>query len=168
MAPDVPDVLRCAALDADALAIWVAACGMQLHWVAADAAVPGSYWGDDEAGLIANRLYIRPDTPVHSLLHELGHWLCMDASRRATVHTNACGSDTEENAVCYLQALLAPTLPGYDRTRLFADMDAWGYHFIAGSAAAWFTGDSDDALGYLQTHGLVDAAGAYTGARRAH
>lgn len=163
-----PDVLRCAALNASALEAWVAARGMQLHWVAADTAIPGSYWGDEEAGLIGDRLHVRPDTPVHSLLHELAHWLCMDAERRATVDTDACGSDTEEHAVCYLQALLAPTVPGYSRARLFADMDAWGYHFIQGSAAAWFDTDSDDALAYLRTHGLVDAAGAYTGGRRQH
>ena len=161
-------MLRCNALDAIALAQWVAARGMQLHWVAADTTIPGSYWGDEEAGLIGDRLHVRPDTPVHSLLHELAHWLCMDAERRAKVDTDACGSDTEEHAVCYLQALLAPTVPGYSRARLFADMDAWGYHFIQGSAAAWFDTDSDDALAYLRTHGLVDAAGAYTGGRRQH
>ena len=163
-----PDVLRCAALNPSALDAWVAARGMQLNWVAADTAIPGSYWGDEEGGLIGDRLHVRPDTPVHSLLHELAHWLCMDAERRATVDTDACGSDTEEHAVCYLQALLAPTVPGYSRARLFADMDAWGYHFIQGSAAAWFDTDSDDALAYLRTHGLVDAAGAYTGGRRQH
>ena len=168
MPSPLTDMLRCNALDAIALAQWVAARGMQLHWVAADTTIPGSYWGDEEAGLIGDRLHVRPDTPVHSLLHELAHWLCMDAERRAKVDTDACGSDTEEHAVCYLQALLAPTVPGYSRARLFADMDAWGYHFIQGSAAAWFDTDSDDALAYLRTHGLVDAAGAYTGGRRQH
>ncbi len=158
--------MPCAALDADALAAWVSAHGMTLRWVDDAAAIPGSYWGDEEAGLINECLYVRADTPVHSLLHELGHWLCMDASRRAVVHTDACGSDTEENAVCYLQALLARSLPGYSQAQLFADMDAWGYHFIKGSAGAWFTEDSDDARGYLSTHGLLDDAGAYTGRRR--
>ncbi|MEN8665609.1 MAG: hypothetical protein ABF356_11695, partial [Polycyclovorans sp.] len=62
-------MLRCNALDAIALAQWVTARGMQLHWVAADTAIPGSYWGDEEAGLIGDRLHVRPDTPVHSLLH---------------------------------------------------------------------------------------------------
>ena len=32
---------------------------------------PGSYWGDSEAGLRGNALYVRADTPLHSLLHEL-------------------------------------------------------------------------------------------------
>jgi hypothetical protein len=150
------DVLPVSALDATLLSQWVAAQGMRLQRVAAGAPIPGSYWGDREAGLIGDALYVRDDTPVHSLLHELGHWLCMDEARRARLHTDACGSDTEENAVCYLQALLAEALPGYSRARLFADMDAWGYHFILGSAAAWFAGDSEDARAWLLDRGLID------------
>ena len=41
--------------------------------------LPGSYWGDSEAGLRANVLYVRADTPLHSLLHELSHYVCMSA-----------------------------------------------------------------------------------------
>lgn len=167
MPPSANTVIPCAALDANALAAWVRRHGMRLCWVEAAAPIPGSYWGDEEAGLIGDQLYVRADTPVHSLLHELGHWLCMDADRRAAVHTDACGSDTEEHAVCFLQALLAHDLPGYSQAQLFADMDAWGYHFIKGSARAWFAEDSDDAQSYLTTHGLLDAAGRYTGQRRA-
>jgi len=40
--------------------------------------IPGSYWGDEEAGLIKNRLYLRTDTPVHSILHEA--WFEQDAN----------------------------------------------------------------------------------------
>lgn len=159
----MPSVVPCAALDPADLRQFVASLGLTLHWVDDNASIPGSYWGDPEAGLIGNGLHVRGDTPVHSMLHELGHWRCMDPARRATVDTDACGSDTEENAVCYLQALLADTLPGYSRARLFQDMDAWGYHFMLGSAEAWFTHDSDDAQRYLQEHGLISATGALTG-----
>jgi hypothetical protein len=162
----MPPVLPCAALNAEALAAFVAHQGMQLTWVEEGQAIPGSYWGEPEAGIIGARLYVRRDTPVHSLLHELGHWRCMDPERRAIVDTDACGTDTEENAVCYLQALLADRIPGYSRERLLADMDAWGYHFILGSARAWFEQDSDDARGFLQRHGLLDADGALTGRLR--
>jgi hypothetical protein len=124
------------------------------------AAIPGSYWGEPEAGLVGNVLHLREDTPVHSALHESCHYLCMDEARRAGLHTDAGGSDTEENAVCYLQALLAPRLSGYSRAQLFADMDAWGYHFILGSAAAWFEHDSDDAQAWLRRAGLIDETGA--------
>jgi hypothetical protein len=156
-----PSVLSVAALDAQALRAWLADFALAPVWVAQGAGIPGSYWGESEAGLIGNGLYLRPDTPVHSLLHETGHYICMDAQRRAQLHTDACGSDTEENAVCYLQALLADTLPGYSRARLFADMDAWGYHFILGSAQAWFEHDSQDARAWLLREGLIDTEGRF-------
>ena len=69
--------------------------------------IPGSWFGDSEAGIIKNTLYIRPDTPVHSALHESCHYICMDKHRRKKLHTNAGGDYTEEDGVCYLQILLA-------------------------------------------------------------
>jgi hypothetical protein len=129
--------------------------GLRLELLAEGAAIPGSYWGEPEAGLVGDVLYLRPDTPVHSALHEGCHYICMDEARRAGLHTDAGGTDTEENAVCYLQALLADRLPGYDRLRLFADMDAWGYHFRLGSARAWFEQDAEDAQDWLLRRGLI-------------
>ena len=98
---------------------------------------------------------MRPDTPLHSALHEACHWLCMDAGRRRGLHTDAGGDDIEECAVCYLQILLADRLPGVGRARLMQDMDAWGYSFRLGSAAAWFESDADDARAWLQERGLL-------------
>lgn len=138
-----------------ALRALLARYGLALELSPAGADIPGSYWGDSEAGLLGNRLYARPDTPVHSILHEACHYLCMDAERRAELHTDAGGSDTEENAVCYLQILLADELPGYSRERMFADMDAWGYSFRLGSARAWFEDDADDARQWLERRGLI-------------
>ena len=148
--------MPCSALADDALPKLLAPFGLQVERLPAGVPIPGSYWGEPEAGLVADRLYIRPDTPVHSALHEACHYLCMDEPRRAGLHTDAGGTDTEENAVCYLQCLLADALPGYSRTRAFADMDAWGYHFILGSAAAWFASDADDARRWLLQAGLID------------
>ena len=142
-------VTRCDELPDGALPALLEPFGLAIVRLAEDAPIPGSYWGEPEAGLVGDRLYLRPDTPVHSALHEACHWLCMDEARRAGLHTDAGGTDTEENAVCYLQCLLAGRLAGYSRSRCFADMDAWGYHFILGSAAAWFDGDSDDARAWL-------------------
>ncbi len=133
--------------------------GLRIELHPPGAMIPGSYWGEPEAGLMGNVLHLRADTPVHSALHESCHYLCMDEARRAGLHTDAGGSDTEENAVCYLQALLAPRLADYSRAQLFADMDAWGYHFILGSAAAWFEHDSEDARAWLRQAELIDAAG---------
>lgn len=152
---DEDSVLSMGELPAQALAALLLPRGLSIVAVAAGEAIPGSYWGEREAGLIGDRLYLRADTPVHSALHEACHWLCMDEARRRGLHTDAGGGDVEESAVCYLQALLATQLAGYSRERLFADMDAWGYHFRLGSTRAWFESDSDDARAWLLQRGLM-------------
>jgi len=121
-------------------------------------AIPGSYWGEPEAGIIGNRVYVRLDTPLHSVLHEAGHVICMDAGRRAVLHTDAGGNYAEEDAVCYLQILLASEL-GVPVAESCADMDEWGYTFRLGSARAWFERDAGDALDWLVRHGLVTGKG---------
>ena len=132
--------------------------GLRLEIVAADAVISGSFWGDSEAGLIGNRLLARADTPVHSMLHEACHYICMDGSRRNGLHTDAGGDYAEENGVWYLQILLAGHLPDVGRARLLLDMDAWGYSFRLGSATRWFMEDAEDARDWLLAHGLVDTA----------
>ncbi len=121
-----------------------------------DANIPGSYWGDTEAGLIANKLYARLDTPIHSILHEVCHYICMDQQRRDKLDTNAEGDYDEENGVCYLQILLADELPDMGRDRMMQDMDAWGYTFRLGSSKVWFERDAEDALAWLQRYQLLD------------
>jgi hypothetical protein len=123
----------------------------------AAATIPGSYWGECEAGLIANQLLVRADTPIHSVLHEAAHYICMDEARRRALNRDAGGDDAEECAVCYLQILLADALPGCGRERMWQDMDAWGYSFRLGSARAWFEQDADDARQWLQQRGLLAA-----------
>ena len=119
--------------------------------------IPGSYWGEPEAGLIKNTVYVRPDTPVHSLLHETCHVICMDEARRKTLHTDAGGrTPAEENATCYLQILLADEIPEMGREKMFDDMDTWGYSFRLGSAKQWFKYDAEDAKAWLINHGLID------------
>jgi hypothetical protein len=128
--------------------------------------IPGSFWGESEAGLVGDKLYVRADTPVHSVLHEAAHFVCMDASRRAGLNRDAGGDDAEENAVCYLQILWAETLAGFDRERMFRDMDTWGYSFRLGSAQQWFEEDADDAREWLLHFDVIDRAGRITGRRR--
>jgi hypothetical protein len=149
------DVLPISALDPSALPTLFTPFGLKLELVPDGAEISGSYWGAPEAGLIGDRLYLRPDTPVHSALHEGAHFICMDADRRARLHTDAGGADVEEHAVCYLQCLIADRLDGYSRERCFADMDLWGYTFVLGSAAAWFERDSEDARAWLRERGLM-------------
>ncbi|MFP4494450.1 MAG: hypothetical protein ACLFN3_00885 [Halochromatium sp.] len=121
------------------------------------AAIPGSFWGAPEAGLISPFIYLRDDTPVHSALHEAAHFICMDGARRVALHTDAGGDVAEEDAVCVLQVLMAEQLPKVGRERLFADMDAWGYSFRLGSSTAWFEQDAEEAHAWLRRFGLIDA-----------
>ncbi len=139
---------------------------MELSLVAPDEVIPGSYWGDSEAGLRGDRLYARLDTPIHSVLHEACHYICMAPERRAGLDKDAGGDDLEESAVCYLQVLLADELPGVGRKRLIEDMDAWGYSFRLGNTQAWFEGDADDARAWLREHGVTDGSGRLTGRAR--
>jgi len=129
--------------------------GLHLVEVADGKAIPGSYWGEDEAGLIGLTVYARPDTPVHSLLHEASHLLVMPAERRASVHTDATDSIEEEDATCYLQIVLAGALPGVGSERLMQDMDTWGYTFRLGSTRAWFEEDAREAMAFVDRLGLL-------------
>ena len=118
--------------------------------------IPGSFWGDSEAGIIKNNLYVRPETPVHSALHEACHYICLDSARRNNLDTDAGGDYDEENAVCYLQILLGAKLPGCSADTLMRDMDSWGYTFRLGSASAWFNNDAEDAKHWLLKENLID------------
>ena len=140
---------------ADAQAL-LAAYGLQLQRVDDDGPIPGSYWGEPEAGVIGNTVHARNDTPIHSLLHEAAHLIVLPPERRAVVHTDATDSVEEEDAVCILQALLGDALAGVGRARVLADMDAWGYTFRLGSAAAYFEHDADSAWRWLAARGLVE------------
>ena len=157
--PTEPEVLRRADVDAAALAALLARYGLALVDCAAGMAIPGSYWGGAEAGLVGARLYARADTPLHSILHEASHYVCADRERRAAIDTDAGSDDLEECAVCYLQILLADELPDGGRERMLADMDAWGYSFRLGSSRAWFERDAADARAWLARHQLIDDDG---------
>ena len=150
------------AIDRLSLELLLDRYGLHLQLVSPIEVIPGSYWGEREAGLIGSKLYARLDTPLHSVLHESAHFICMTAERRAGLDTNAGGDDAEETAVCYLQVTLADTLPNVGRERLFKDMDEWGYSFRLGSAAAWFAQDADDARDWLISHGVLDLQGLPT------
>jgi hypothetical protein len=155
--PDEVPVVTLAELDAHEVAQLVASYGARLVELAAYETIPGSYWGEAEAGLVGDAVYVRADTPAHSLLHELCHYVCMDDARRASLATDAGGNDDEESAVCYLQVLLADRLQGFGFERCLRDMDVWGYSFREGSARAWFDGDGAFARAWLLARGLIDS-----------
>ena len=142
-------VLRLRDIDPAAVRQLLARYALNLVQVAEGTPIPGSFWGDDEAGIIGHDVYARADTPVHSLLHEAGHLIVLAPERRALVHTDATDSVEEEDATCYLQIVLAGYLPGVSSERLMRDMDAWGYSFRLGSTQAWFEQDAENARRWL-------------------
>lgn len=157
-----PSVLAVADVGLRACCDLLSPYGIEVVQIESALAIPGSYWGESEAGLIGARVYCRVDTPVHSLLHEACHFICMDSARRVVLERDAGGDFDEENAVCWLQIALAGYLDGMGADRMMADMDAWGYTFRLGSARAWVEQDSADTRGWLEARGLLDAGGGLT------
>jgi hypothetical protein len=137
------------------LAVLLDRYGLELTLVPMEEKLPGSYWGESEAGLHGRKLFAHLDTPLHSVLHETCHYVCVTPERRVGIDTDAGGDFTEENGVCYLQILLADFVPRFGRDRMMLDMDAWGYTFRLGSARAWFEEDAEDARSWLVLHALI-------------
>lgn len=159
-------MLTVADLPAQALQNLLTPYALQVKIVPNSEVIPGSFWGDSEAGLIANRLYVRAETPVHSALHEACHYICLDSARRNNLNTDAGGDYDEENAVCYLQILLGAKLSGCSADILMQNMDSWGYTFRLGSALAWFRDDAEDAQQWLIREQLIDQNNLPTGRLR--
>lgn len=147
-------VLRVGEIGFDEPRALLARYGLELVAIAGGEAIPGSFWGDTEAGIIGTTVYARADTPVHSLLHEACHLLVLPEEKRASVHTDATDSIEEEDATCYLQIVLAGQLPSVGSARLMEDMDRWGYTYRLGSTRAWFEHDAAEAQAFLRERGL--------------
>lgn len=156
VAPTIASVLLLRDIAIGDVATLLARYGLHLQLVPDGAPIPGSYWGEPEAGIIGATVHARSDTPVHSLLHEASHLIVLDPARRAAVHTDATDSIAEEDAVCVLQSLLGDALPGVGADRVLADMDAWGYTFRLGSARAYVGTDAETAWQWLVDRGLLD------------
>lgn len=152
-------MLRVGELGREAISALLDRYGLTASWIADDLPITASFWGEPEAGIIGRQLFLRADTPVHSLLHEVCHIICMTDERRSRLDRDAGGDDLEEAAVCYLQIVLADYLAGTSSERLMQDMDSWGYSFRLGSTARWFADDAEDARHWLRSKGLLDTAG---------
>lgn len=129
---------------------------LQLNEVAANSDIPYSFWGAPEAGRHQSQLYAREDTPIHSLLHEACHFICMPPSGRKQAEIDAGGSAQEENACCYLQLLLSDFIPGFSKNIHLHDMNSWGYNFRLGSSSRWFYADTDDERQWLMRHDIIN------------
>src|SRR5512144_32159 len=113
-------MLTVAEIDWASAVALLARYGLSLQHVADGMTIPGSYWGEPEAGVIGEKVYARGDTPVHSLLHEACHLIVASPERRGEIHTNASDSQAEEDACCYLQIVLADALPGVGSAQLMS------------------------------------------------
>ena len=152
-------VLTCAQLGTEPIRDLLARFGLELVEVPVGQPIPGTWFGEPEAGIVGRCVYVRPDTPVHSAMHETCHLICMDETRRSKLDSDAGGDYEEENGVNYMQLLLAEFLPGMGRERMLADMDRWGYTYRLGSAQAWWEEDAVDARNWLFAQGLIDSEG---------
>jgi hypothetical protein len=133
----------------DALEPILMAYSMRIIELSENQHIPYSFWGESEAGRLRDTLYVRGDTPLHSVLHELCHYICMPNTERAKDLVDAAGSAAEENACCFFQIVLAGFIDSYDQSRLLQDMDTWGYSFRLGSAIRWYTEDAEDTRQWL-------------------
>jgi hypothetical protein len=152
------DVLTLDQIDVEFVELLLRGYGLDVVRVADNTPIPGTYWGEPEAGLIGTTIYARSDTPLHSLLHEACHVIAVEPQRRGAIHTDASTSQAEEDAACYLQIILGEAIPDVGRERIQRDMDTWGYTFRLGSARAWFEGDADDARAWLTARNLLPDA----------
>lgn len=160
--PLLDDVIRVRNIEAAQLSQLLRSYDLSVECVDSGTTIPGSFWGDEEAGLIGNVLFVRPDTPIHSALHEACHYICMSHERRKNLDTNAGGDYDEENGVCYLQILLSDYLATLNKSRMMADMDSWGYSFRLGSTQKWFEQDAEDAHNWLIKNDIIDEGGCPT------
>ena len=151
------NVLNCHIQRQVELAQLLSPYGIKIESVADEELIPGSFFGEREAGLKKQTLYLRTDTPVHSALHEAGHYICMDQLRRESLDTDVQGGFDEENGVCYLQILMSDQLQGVGKNRMMQDMDSCGYTFRLGNARTWFEQDAEDARRWLCYHKIIDS-----------
>ncbi len=144
-------------LKADSINAVLKRYGLEINCLNFDREIPHSFWGAPEAGRLKNTLFVRGDTPIHSILHESSHYVCMPKDQRENDEVDAQGTAAEENATCYLQILLADYIQGYCRQQAFNDMDLWGYSFRLGSAFNWFTDDAEEVKYWLKQHDIINA-----------
>ncbi len=129
---------------------------LKLEKVDRDENIPYSFWGAPEAGRYQSTLFFRDDTPIHSLLHEACHYICMTPAQRISPSHDAGGSALIENACCFLQIILSDYITGFNRSIHLHDMNTWGYSFRLGSATRWFYADSDDARQWLLDNSILN------------
>jgi len=100
------DVLLVNAIDRLPLEVMLDRYGLAFVLAAPEEVIPGSYWGEREAGLMGSRS--SPGSTRRCIRCCTGRAISSACrpSGRAGLDTDAGGDDAEENAVCYLQILI--------------------------------------------------------------
>ena len=99
-APDPSTVLRLDDISVADAAALLARYDLVLEQVPAGAPIPGSYWGEPEAGIIGSTVYVRGDTPVHSMLHEACHLIVLPPPTRCPRRTPPATCRSSSPASC--------------------------------------------------------------------
>lgn len=71
------DVLNVGDANSEHLNLLMSAYGIQIVRLPDNADIAGSFWGAPEAGIVGTQVLVRDDTPLHSMLHESSHIVCM-------------------------------------------------------------------------------------------
>ena len=88
-------------LSFDSVAVLLGKYKLSIELIPGDQTINGSFWGEPEAGVVGNRVFVRGDTPVHSLLHETCHIVCMTPERRQKLKGDAGGDDlVKQGMIC--------------------------------------------------------------------
>ncbi len=113
------DVLRLASIDLDDARALLARYGLALECVADGAAIPGSYWGEPEAG--ADRhdgVRARRHAGAFAAARSRAPDRAAARKARDDPHRRHPIRSAEEDATCYCRSLLGDALPGVGRERM--------------------------------------------------
>ena len=95
-------------LSFDSVAALLGRYGLSVELIPNEQTINGSYWGEPEAGLMGDRVFVRSNTPVHSVLHETCHIVCMSPQRRLSfagpAGNSKCGTWMTGDTVFALEA----------------------------------------------------------------
>ena len=62
--------------------------GLTVKSIADGETITGSFWGEPEAGIKGLSVFVRSDTPIHSMLHEISHIIQVGIENHGAVEFN--------------------------------------------------------------------------------
>lgn len=109
----------------------------------------GSFWGDEEVGIIGIIVYVCGDMLVYLLLYEVCYLIVLLLECCVVVYIDVIDLIEEEDVICYLQIVLVDVFLGVGCDWLMVDMDVWGYLFWFGLICVWFEQDVENVCQFL-------------------